>query len=144
MKIRYFADTDTALIEFSSLTCCRYKKKYRGTFILIWMKKGNLVSMTIEHAREGGYFWKFHFYMGEKSVEHLIQRMINCGSVSFFTPGPVSNVFRDYLLKTRKAISTKWQIQALTTFFDPKGFNYSHEEFTGIQYFKVKQACPFL
>jgi uncharacterized protein YuzE len=51
MKIRYFADTDTALIEFSNESILETKEISENLFIDL-DGKGNLVSMTIEHARD--------------------------------------------------------------------------------------------
>jgi len=51
MKIRYFADTDTALIEFSSEFAVETKEISENLYIDL-DSKGNLVSMTIEHAKE--------------------------------------------------------------------------------------------
>ena len=51
MKIRYFSDTDTALIEFSNVTVAETKEISENLYIDL-DEKGNLVSMTIEHAKE--------------------------------------------------------------------------------------------
>lgn len=51
MKIRYFADTDTALIEFSSQPVAETKEISENLYIYL-DEKGNLVSMTIEYAKE--------------------------------------------------------------------------------------------
>ena len=51
MKIRYFSDTDTALIEFSSVPVVETKEISENLYIDL-DEKGNLVSMTIEHAKE--------------------------------------------------------------------------------------------
>src|SRR4030067_413386 len=51
MKIRYFADTDTALIEFSNESIVETKEISENLYIDL-DGKGNLVSMTIEHAKE--------------------------------------------------------------------------------------------
>jgi uncharacterized protein YuzE len=51
MKIRYFADTDTALIEFSNESVAETKEISENLYIDL-DEKGNLVSMTIEHAKE--------------------------------------------------------------------------------------------
>ncbi len=50
MKIRYFADTDTALIEFSNDDVKETKEISENLYIDL-NEKGNLVSMTIEHAK---------------------------------------------------------------------------------------------
>jgi uncharacterized protein YuzE len=51
MKIRYFSDTDTALIEFSNESVIETKEISENLYIDL-DEKGNLVSMTIEHAKE--------------------------------------------------------------------------------------------
>jgi len=51
MKIRYFADTDTALIDFSAALVVETKEISENLYIDL-DEKGNLVSMTIEHAKE--------------------------------------------------------------------------------------------
>lgn len=51
MKIRYFADTDTALINFSEAPVTEIKEISESLYIDL-DEKGNLVSMTIEHAKE--------------------------------------------------------------------------------------------
>jgi len=51
MKIIYFPDTDTALVEFSDKDVS--ETRAIGENICIDLdSSGNLVSMTIEHARE--------------------------------------------------------------------------------------------
>ena len=49
MKIRYF--TDTALIEFSNEPIFK-TKEISEYFYIDLDSKGNLVSMTVEHAKE--------------------------------------------------------------------------------------------
>lgn len=51
MNIKYFRDTDTALLEFSTMAI---EETYEiGENIYIDLDKdGNLVSMTIEHAKQ--------------------------------------------------------------------------------------------
>ena len=51
MKIRYFADTDTALIEFSSESIEETREISENLYIDL-DREGNIVSMTIEHAKE--------------------------------------------------------------------------------------------
>ncbi|OHC00008.1 MAG: hypothetical protein A3G70_08470 [Planctomycetes bacterium RIFCSPLOWO2_12_FULL_39_13] len=51
MKIKYFPDTDTALFEFSDNAVSETKEINENINIDL-DKNGNLVSMTIEHARE--------------------------------------------------------------------------------------------
>ena len=51
MKIRYFPDTDTALIELSNAEVVETKEISENLYIDL-DNKGNLVGMTIEHAKE--------------------------------------------------------------------------------------------
>jgi len=51
MKIKYFPDTDTALVEFSDLDV-HETKPINDNIYLDLDSAGNLVSMTIEHARK--------------------------------------------------------------------------------------------
>jgi len=66
MKIRYFADTDTALIEFSSEPVVETREISRNLYIDL-DGKGNLVSMTIEHAQEQANISEVSFLQMEKS-----------------------------------------------------------------------------
>jgi len=50
MKIKYFNDTDTALVEFRGNTVKETREISKNVYIDI-DEKGNLVSMTIEHAK---------------------------------------------------------------------------------------------
>ena len=49
MKIKYFTDTDTALVEFSSQQVAQTKEINENIYIDL-DADGNLVNMTIEHA----------------------------------------------------------------------------------------------
>lgn len=53
MKIKYFEDTDTALLEFVSGAVTETREISENVYIDL-DATGNLVSMTIEHARENG------------------------------------------------------------------------------------------
>ena len=50
MKVKYFSDTDTALVEFTDHTVAETKEISENIYVDL-DGKGNLVSMTIEHAR---------------------------------------------------------------------------------------------
>jgi uncharacterized protein YuzE len=50
MKVKYFADTDTAYLEFSQNNISE-TKDINDDILLELDSKGNLVGMTIEHAR---------------------------------------------------------------------------------------------
>lgn len=51
MKIKYFSDTDTALVEFSDKKVAETREINENIYIDL-DEDGSLVSMTIEHARE--------------------------------------------------------------------------------------------
>jgi uncharacterized protein YuzE len=51
MKIKYFSDTDTALVEFSGRKVAETKEINENIYIDL-DTYGNLVAMTIEHARK--------------------------------------------------------------------------------------------
>ena len=51
MKIVYFPDTDTALVEFSTNTVTETRAIGENIY-MDFDKEGNVVSMTIEHAKE--------------------------------------------------------------------------------------------
>ena len=50
MKINYFSDTDTALIEFAQSSVSQTKEINENIYIDL-DENGNLVNMTIEHAK---------------------------------------------------------------------------------------------
>lgn len=54
MTIRYFADTDTALIDFTANAVARTEEISENVYIDI-DEKGDLVSMTVEHAKSMRY-----------------------------------------------------------------------------------------
>ena len=49
MKIKYFEDTDTALLEFSDRTVFETKEINENIYLDL-DEDGNLIGMTIEHA----------------------------------------------------------------------------------------------
>ncbi len=51
MKIKYFSDTDTALLEFSEREIVETREISENIYIDL-DENGNLVSMTVEHAKE--------------------------------------------------------------------------------------------
>ncbi len=66
MKIRYFSDTDTALIEFLNVPVVETKEISENLYIDLY-EKGNLVSMTIEHAKEKANISEVSFLQMVKS-----------------------------------------------------------------------------
>ncbi len=51
MKIKYFKDTDTALLEFSDGQVTETREVSENIYVDL-DQDGNLVSMTVEHAAE--------------------------------------------------------------------------------------------
>lgn len=50
MRVKYFADTDTALVEFTENEVAETKEISESICVDL-DRQGNLVNMTIEHAR---------------------------------------------------------------------------------------------
>ncbi len=65
MKIKYFSDTDTALVEFSDNNIVETKEISENVYIDV-DGKGNLVNMTIEHARESAQLPDLSYQQIEK------------------------------------------------------------------------------
>lgn len=66
MKIRYFSDTDTALLEFSDAPAVETKEITENLYVDL-DENANLVSMTIEHAKEKAKISEVSFLQMEKS-----------------------------------------------------------------------------
>ncbi|MCF7810244.1 DUF2283 domain-containing protein [bacterium] len=60
MKVKYFPDTDTALLEFSENEVRETKEINENIYVDI-DKDGNLVSMTIEHAKANAGLREFSY-----------------------------------------------------------------------------------
>ncbi|MEE8432059.1 MAG: DUF2283 domain-containing protein [Candidatus Desulfatibia sp.] len=60
MKVKYFSDTDTAHIEFIDKEVHETKEISENIYIDI-DRKGNIVSMTIEHAKDNAGLWEFSY-----------------------------------------------------------------------------------
>jgi uncharacterized protein YuzE len=60
MRVNYFADTDTALVEFTENQVAE-TKEISGNIYVDLDGKGNLVSMTIEHARVNAGLREFSY-----------------------------------------------------------------------------------
>ncbi len=65
MNIKYFPDTDTAIVEFSGGKIEETREVSENVY-LDMDKNGNLVSMTVEHAREYAHFPNISFTQIEK------------------------------------------------------------------------------
>ena len=60
MKVKYFPDTDTALLEFTEKEVFETKEISENMYVDL-DQKGNLVSMTIEHAKANAGLWEFSY-----------------------------------------------------------------------------------
>ena len=73
MKIKYFSDTDTALLEFSDLKVAETKEINENIYIDL-DTSGNLVAMTIEHARKQASLPHLSYEQIEKRSSNKLQR----------------------------------------------------------------------
>jgi uncharacterized protein YuzE len=60
MKVKYFSDTDTALVEFTDHAVAETKEISENIYVDL-DSNGNLVSMTIEHARKNARLQAFSY-----------------------------------------------------------------------------------
>jgi uncharacterized protein YuzE len=60
MKVKYFSDSDTAHIEFTDKRIHETKEISENIYIDI-DEKGNIVSMTIEHAKANAGLSEFSY-----------------------------------------------------------------------------------
>ena len=60
MKVKYFPDTDTALIEFTDKEVYKIKEISEDIYIDL-DQNGNLVNMTIEHAKAKAGLCEFSY-----------------------------------------------------------------------------------
>lgn len=60
MKVKYFSDTDTAHIEFTDKGVYETKEISESIYIDV-DEKGNIVSMTIEHAKANAGLSEFSY-----------------------------------------------------------------------------------
>ncbi|MCD4782617.1 MAG: DUF2283 domain-containing protein [Candidatus Eremiobacteraeota bacterium] len=67
MKIKYFFDTDTALVEFNDNLVEETREISENVYIDL-DKKGNLVSMTIEHAKTTAQLPNISYQQIEKAT----------------------------------------------------------------------------
>ena len=72
MKVKYFSETDTAHLEFTDREVHETKEISQNIYIDI-DEKGNLVSMTIEHAKASAALWEFSYQeMSRQTVGHKV------------------------------------------------------------------------
>lgn len=77
MKIRYFSDTDTALVEFSEREVFEMREINENIYIDL-DASGNLVAMTIEHARQQASLpYLSYEQIDEESPNKSLQRTAN-------------------------------------------------------------------
>jgi uncharacterized protein YuzE len=67
MRIKYFSDTDTALVEFSDHLVEETKEINKNIYIDL-DAEGNLVNMTIEHASSQANITEVAYQQIEKKV----------------------------------------------------------------------------
>jgi uncharacterized protein YuzE len=60
MKVKYFPDTDTALVEFTNKEVFETKDISENIYVDL-DRNGNLVSMTIEHAKANAELREFSY-----------------------------------------------------------------------------------
>ena len=60
MKVKYFSDTDTALVEFTDNEVVETKEIGEKVYLDL-DRNGNLVSMTIEYARSNAKLQEFSY-----------------------------------------------------------------------------------
>lgn len=60
MRVKYFSDTDTALVEFTDNEVIETKEISENIYVDL-DGHGNLVSMTIEHARANARLQEFSY-----------------------------------------------------------------------------------
>ncbi|MFP4459461.1 MAG: DUF2283 domain-containing protein [Candidatus Zixiibacteriota bacterium] len=60
MKLKYFKDTDTAIVEFSQHEITETKEINENIYIDL-DENGNLVNMTIEHAKANAGLNEFSY-----------------------------------------------------------------------------------
>lgn len=67
MKIKYFNDTDTALVEFTQSQVAETQEISENVYIDV-DEDGNLISMTIEHAKTTAHLPDISFQQIEKAT----------------------------------------------------------------------------
>jgi uncharacterized protein YuzE len=60
MKVKYFSDTDTALMEFTDEEVYETKEISKNVYADV-DRNGNLENMTIEHAKSNARLWEFSY-----------------------------------------------------------------------------------
>ncbi len=73
MKVKYFPDTDTALIEFTDREVYETKEISEDIYVDL-DQNGNLVNMTIEHAKAKVGLRKFSYQEMVPSLEYKAEQ----------------------------------------------------------------------
>ena len=60
MKVKYFSDTDTALVEFVNKEVVETKEISENVYVDL-DSEGNLINMTIEHAKTNAGLTEFSY-----------------------------------------------------------------------------------
>ena len=60
MKVKYFSDTDTALVEFTDKEVYETKEISENVYVDV-DRNGDIVNMTIEHAKSNAKLWEFSY-----------------------------------------------------------------------------------
>ena len=60
MKVKYFSDTDTALVAFTNNDVVETKEISENVYVDL-DQEGNLVNMTIEHAKKNAELSEFSY-----------------------------------------------------------------------------------
>ncbi len=60
MKVKYFSDTDTALVEFTDKEVYETKEISENVYVDV-DRNGNIVNMTIGHAKSNARLWEFSY-----------------------------------------------------------------------------------
>ena len=60
MKVKYFSDTDTAQVEFTDNDVAETKEISDNVYVDL-DQEGNLVNMTIEHAKKNAALSEFSY-----------------------------------------------------------------------------------
>ena len=68
MRVKYFSDSDTALVELTDNEVAETREISENIYVDLDRDR-NLVSMTIEHARENARFREFSFQEMAGSME---------------------------------------------------------------------------
>ena len=73
MKVKYFSDTDTALVEFSNRKVSETEEINENIYIDLG-SAGNLVAMTIEHTRKQASLPSLSYEQIEKRLPNETMR----------------------------------------------------------------------